>query len=265
MTRRLYAVFAAACLASGSGSEASPAPQVGSVVQWGTYVVPYVEPGTRFKAIASGFEYTFLAVREDGTVIAWGQNSYGEATVPLGLSNVVTVAEATHSVALKSDGTVAVWGDNHDGQLALPAGLSNLVAISAAVGGHTLALRSDGTVAAWGDNACNQSTVPPGLSNVVGIAAGECLSVALESDGSVFDIGHGTNMVGPTNIVSVVASGTSRADPVAIRADGTVFDLRQVYTNLSLLSNVVAFSHLEAPGPWLSRLTAALFVGMVGQ
>src|SRR5437667_268409 len=122
-----------------------------SVVQWGTYVLPSIEPGTRFKAIASGSEYTFLAVKSDGTVVAWGQNSYGSATVPPGLSDVVAVSEASHSLALKSDGTVVAWGDNSYGQAAVPVGLSNVIAVSAGWP-HSLALRSDGTVAAWSDN-----------------------------------------------------------------------------------------------------------------
>src|SRR5207253_10320896 len=72
---------------------AAAASQAGSVVQWGSYVLPSIEPGTRFKAIASGFEYTFLAVKMDGTVVAWGLNSYGAASVPPGLSNVIAIAE----------------------------------------------------------------------------------------------------------------------------------------------------------------------------
>src|SRR4051812_12703761 len=171
MTPGVHATLSLTLFAGALGSGASPAPQAGSVVQWGTYVVAYVEPGTRFKAIASGTEYTFLALKTDGTIIAWGQNSYGAATIPPGLSNVGAISEASHSVALRADGTVVVWGSNRDGQLAVPAGLSNVVSISAS-GSHTLALRSDHTVVAWSDNFANESTVPPGLSNVTAVAAG---------------------------------------------------------------------------------------------
>src|SRR5438045_4016379 len=82
----------------------------------------------RFKAIASGLEYSFLAVKLDGTVVGWGQNSYGAATVPPDLTNVIAVSEEYYSsLALKSDGTIAAWGYNSDGQLMLPSGLSNVV------------------------------------------------------------------------------------------------------------------------------------------
>src|SRR4051794_33536984 len=98
MKPRVHAALTLTLFAGALGSGASPAREAGSVVQWGTFVVPYVEPGTRFKAIASGTEYTFLAVKEDGTVIGWGQNGYHGATVPQGLSNVIAVSEATQSV-----------------------------------------------------------------------------------------------------------------------------------------------------------------------
>src|SRR5512140_3211399 len=40
-------------------------------------------------------------------VIGWGDNTYGQITVPDGLSNVVAIAAGTyHSLALKADGTV---------------------------------------------------------------------------------------------------------------------------------------------------------------
>src|SRR5437667_5582436 len=124
-----HKAFACITLLLAGASLGLAAPAVspsGTVVQWGSYVLPYIEPGTRFKAIASGDEYTFLALKTDGTVVAWGQNSYGAASVPPGLSNVVAISQSSHSLALKSDGTVAAWGQNSEAQLAIPAGLSNV-------------------------------------------------------------------------------------------------------------------------------------------
>ena len=57
----------------------------------------------------------------------------------------------SHSLALKDNGKVIVWGDNSRGQTNIPGGLSNVVAIAAGHD-HSLALKSDGIVAAWGDN-----------------------------------------------------------------------------------------------------------------
>ena len=53
--------------------------------------MPLAQPGTRFTAIAAG-NGSSLAVKSDGTVMAWGWNSYGKSTVPRGLNGVIAIA-----------------------------------------------------------------------------------------------------------------------------------------------------------------------------
>ncbi len=48
-------------------------------------------------------------------------------------------AGGCHSLALQSDGTVVAWGDNRFGQTNVPPGLSNVVAIAAGYY-HSLAI-----------------------------------------------------------------------------------------------------------------------------
>lgn len=59
-------------------------------------------------AIAIGAGELFsLAVRSDGTVVAWGHNGFGQTNVPAGLAGVVAVTGgSSHAAALKGDGTV---------------------------------------------------------------------------------------------------------------------------------------------------------------
>ena len=76
-----------------------------------------------------------------------------------------------HSLALKEDGTVVAWGDNTSKQSDVPNRLKGVVSISAG-GFHSLALKEDGTVVAWGYNVSGQSDVPSGLKGVVSISAG---------------------------------------------------------------------------------------------
>jgi hypothetical protein len=72
-------------------SEFAFAQRAGTVVSWGAQVLPLVPPGTRFQAIAAGGSHS-LALKSDGTVVGWGDNFYGQARPPSGLSNVVAVA-----------------------------------------------------------------------------------------------------------------------------------------------------------------------------
>jgi alpha-tubulin suppressor-like RCC1 family protein len=83
-----------------------------------------------------------------------------------------------HDLALKRDGTVVAWGNNSSGQTNVPPDLTNVIAIAAGAN-HSLALRKDGTVVAWGANNAGQTNVPPGLSNVIAISGGGLSSVAI--------------------------------------------------------------------------------------
>ena len=80
---------------------------------------------------------------QGGTVVAWGENKYGQTIIPAGLSGVVAIAAGWyHTVALEQDGTVVAWGENDKGQTTVPAGLIDVVAIAAG-DKHTVALRLD--------------------------------------------------------------------------------------------------------------------------
>ena len=172
----------------------------GTVVAWGRNVEGQsTVPGglTGVTAVAAGANFS-LALKSDTTVVAWGSNISGQSTVPGGLTGVTAVAAGTnHSLALKSDGTVVAWGDNSQGQSAVPGGLTGVVAIAAGLN-HSLALKSDGTVVAWGDNSQGQSAVPGGLSNVVAISAGASHSLAAKSDGTV--VAWGRNVEGQSTV-----------------------------------------------------------------
>jgi hypothetical protein len=130
------------------------------------------------RALAAGRDHN-LALLSNGTVVGWGNNSFGQSSTPPGLSNVVAIAAGNlHSVALLANGTVVAWGDNSFGQTNVPAGLSNVLAISSGEF-HTLALQADGTVVGWGDNSLGQLNVPFNVKHAVGIASGYYHGLAL--------------------------------------------------------------------------------------
>jgi hypothetical protein len=133
-------------------------------------------------AIAAGGFHS-LALRDDGTVIAWGSNDSGQAHPPADLVGVQAVAAGWyHSLALKEDSTVLAWGSNANRQTSVLAGLSDVVRIASGWQ-HNLALQADGTLWAWGSEWHGESEIPNGLEHIVAIAAGGYFSLAVEGDG----------------------------------------------------------------------------------
>jgi alpha-tubulin suppressor-like RCC1 family protein len=191
-----------------------------------------------------------LALLDDGTVRAWGDNELGQlgdGTTTLRhtpvavseLSQVVAIAGGSwHNLALLDDGTVRAWGENSGGQLGdgttidrtTPvevAGLSGVVAVAAGEG-HSLALLDDGTLRAWGwnqhgqvgDGTTTNRTEPvevSALSGVVAIAAAGGHSLAVLDDGTVRAWGR--------NFSGQLGDGTDtdrRTEPVTVSGLGEV-------------------------------------------
>ena len=134
--------------------------------------------------VACGHGHT-CAVKEDGTVWCWGQNSAGQAGSPntgrvenpelvgglAGQTVIGVTAGHSHTCALTSAGEMWCWGDNTYGQLgdgtvtasSLPVhvladGSSVFTGVVQADAGHdyTCAVKEDGTVWCWGGNADGQ-------------------------------------------------------------------------------------------------------------
>ena len=211
---------------------------------------------SQFVALSAGGTHS-LGLRADGTVWAWGANTYGQigtgagadqwspTEVPTPGGMVAISAGLGHSLALGVDGTVWAWGFNAQGQLgngnttnnSTPvqvSGLANVVAVAAG-GYHSLALEANGTVWAWGYNAdgqlgngntTNYSTPVQvsGLANVVAVAAGGYHSLALEANGTVWAWGYNADgQLGDGNTSNsdtpVEVSGISTATAIAAGFD----------------------------------------------
>jgi hypothetical protein len=124
-----------------------------------------------------------LALCDDGNVLAWGDNSVGQAAVPADLRDVVSLASSgRHVLALTRNGQVVAWGDNESGQTEVPPDLAEVRAIAAEVH-SSFALTSEGKVVSWGPALYGQSQVPLLLEHVSAIQAFAGCAVALLGDG----------------------------------------------------------------------------------
>ena len=164
------------------------------------------------------------AIKNDGTMIVWGDNSYGQTNVPSDLSNIVAISAGWgFEVALKNDGTVTSIGRGIFTPMTPPAGLSNVISI-AAEEDVALALKSDGTVTAWGFNAYGQTNVPSGLTNVISIAAGIANAMAVRNDGSVVTWGasYSTQPSPPAGLTNALMGAVGGYHFLTLNSDATV-------------------------------------------
>lgn len=183
----------------------------GSVVAWGdnTYQQTAVPAGLVSVANVAAGEKHSLVFLTNGSVMAWGDNTFGQTNLPAAAIGITAIACGyDHNLALKADGTVVAWGRNDSGQTSVPAGLSNVIAIGAGAY-HSLAVKSDGTVTAWGWDAGGQSTVPAGLTGVSAVAGGYTFSLARKADGTL--VAWGNNSNGQTVIPSAARQITAIA------------------------------------------------------
>jgi alpha-tubulin suppressor-like RCC1 family protein len=177
-----------------------------------------VDSAQRFVKIASGGTHS-MGIRADGTLWAWGGNSYGQLGLDdtNGRASPVQVGDATnwasvacgdyHTLAVRSDGTLWAWGRNTNGRLGLgdtnqrsypeKVGSATNWASVACGSNFTMAVRSDGTLWAWGRNSdgqlglgdTSQRTSPEQVgsaTNWASVACGYTFTMAVRSNGTLW-------------------------------------------------------------------------------
>jgi len=120
-----------------------------------------------------------LALKNDGTLWLWGENSSGQLGSGTAVNSAVPTQENnpssnwlaassgdSHAVGRKSDGTLWSWGNNASGQLGIGNTIDSNVPnkigadsdwLSVAAGyNHTVALKTSGAIWAWGENGSGQ-------------------------------------------------------------------------------------------------------------
>lgn len=164
-------------------------------------------------ALSAGGEVFMWGNNEDGQLGKTGEMKYSESPeIVEGLGAVKQIAVgATHMLALLYDGTVMAWGDNRYGQLGLgytgkstniptQTELKGVKSIYAGRG-YSLAVTEGNRVISWGQNNRNQlgfigekEVLFPkeitGLKNIIKIAMGAKFVVALDNLGKLYTWGQ---------------------------------------------------------------------------
>jgi alpha-tubulin suppressor-like RCC1 family protein len=202
------------------------------------------------KTLAAGERHT-LAIRENGSLWAWGANNAGQlgdgttnvSTSPKQISAgpwVAVTAGLDFSLGIKSDGSLWAWGDNSQGQMGDPALTSNQLSprqigidkdwLGVSAGAlHVVAIKKTGKAYGWGYNADAElgigNTASPQRSpalvcptancqttNFISVSGGANHTLALDDNGRIW--GWGSNANGQLTSVA----GTTELQPVLISA-----------------------------------------------
>jgi alpha-tubulin suppressor-like RCC1 family protein len=190
--------------------------------------------------VVAGEQHT-LAIKSDGTLWAWGSNSYGQLgdgsqsdkAVPVQIGSdkdwkAVLGGGEQSSMAQKKDGTLWAWGDSNTKQLGLVSGSSsttpalcnsNLTKIKTAQFGttHTAAISEDGNLWLWGNNSYGQLGVSKmeaekpkqlGTSEWSSCSAGFIHNVAIKKDSTLWAWGG--------NVMNEVGDGTMTQQDIPV-------------------------------------------------
>ena len=221
------------------GTNASGAPITGGTIGQRVQILGVTLTGVA--EVRAGELHT-VARRNDGTIVAWGNNSYGQLSIPAGLVATKIAAGSLHNVALRPNGSVVGWGA---WQAGIPSGTSSGIVDIDAGYEHSFAWNASGTLYAWGRNDFGQATVPAALPATKQADGGWRSSMALGTDGVVRAWGNnqygqcgGTNANGTADnssgtqlrvvkilgqpLTDVIAISSGGYHGVALRANGTI-------------------------------------------
>jgi len=183
--------------------------------------------GVQITKVAGGSNFA-LALASDGTVYAWGTNSFGQLGIgtnvnsftPVQVSSLTDIssiyAGATFSYAIDGDGVLHAWGNNSGSQLgdgttvqrrtpvtiSLPADVATVSAFEES----SLARLANGDVYGWGYGGngqlgagnTNNSAVPvkaliPSGVSIVDVGMGSSSGYAVADNGDLYSWGYNIN------------------------------------------------------------------------
>lgn len=111
--------------------------------------------------------YHVCGIREDGSLLCWGDNLRGQCNVPQSTLTATKWKDVacgqSHTCGIKQDNTMECWGNNDHGQCDVAC--EDFWVSVAAGESHTCAIAADSTLRCWGSNTFGQTTVPTSSNN----------------------------------------------------------------------------------------------------
>jgi len=151
-------------------------------------------PGAYAGSILSAGADHVCGIKDDSTLICWGDNSQNQADPPDGTFKEVS-AGFYFNCALSTEGTVACWGRDTAGETSPPPG--QFIQIETG-GNHACALGANGSPICWGANDSSQVSYAPGPFQQ--LTLGDAHSCSLKADETVECWGDGSS--GQANIAA---------------------------------------------------------------
>lgn len=180
--------------------------------------------------------HAFAALKQDGSVVVWGDQSYGgKGSDVQGLTDVRTIVASAQAggafAALKYDGSVFTWGSPSQGgdSSSVKGKLVDVRSIHASTNSFA-ALKGDGTVVTWGNSSTggDSAAVANQLHDVQSIVThpkGQAFA-ALRGDGKVVTWGNpstgGNSGLVQSLLIDVKAIFYNSKAFAALKNDGTV-------------------------------------------
>lgn len=209
-------------IGTATDGESSPIEVLGGFTDW---------------CFTSGGRFSTSAIRTNGTLWSWGENSWGQlgdgttiyTSSPIeilgGFTDWCHVSVDKHALAIRTNGTLWAWGNNECGVLGINTALTPSYSPVEVAGGFTdwcktsagesnsAAIRTNGTLWTWGlggflgdgttISKSSPTQVAGGFSDWCTVSVKTLTTFAIRTNGTLWAWGGGNNgAIGNTNLVT---------------------------------------------------------------